>query len=288
MNVLVLGASGMIGSAMFRVLSERSDWSVFGTLRKEDSKNFFPADIVCNLLSGVDVFKSDEMLRVFSQLRPSVVVNCIGITKHHKESDDSLLAIQLNSLYPHQLAALCKLSNARLIHVSTDCIFSGRKGSYSEIDEADATDVYGKTKFLGEVNYPHTITLRTSTIGHELQSQFGLLEWFLAQQEKCKGYRKAVFSGLPNTSFAELVRDIVVPSTHLSGLYHVGASPIGKYDLLNLIADVYGKSIKINPDDQFIVDRSLNSERFSLATGYIAPSWPELIKSMHAYQMRTN
>lgn len=288
MRVLVLGASGMIGSAMFRVLGERQDWSVFGTLRAGEVKRFFPRETGNNLLTRVDVDKSDEMLRAFSQVHPDVVVNCIGLTKHHKEAEAPLLAIPINALFPHRLAELCAVGGARLVHVSSDCVFSGRKGAYSESDEADATDVYGRAKFLGEVNYPHAITLRTSTIGHELQSQYGLLEWFLAQQGRCKGYRNAIFSGLPNTVFAQLVRDVVIPRSDLSGLYHVGASPIGKYDLLHLIADVYGKSIDIDPDEQFMIDRSLNSERFSLATGYVAPVWPELIKSMHAYQVRTN
>jgi len=288
MRVLVLGASGMIGSAMFRVLSERQGWSVFGTLRSGDAKRFFSRETGANLLTRFDVNKPDEMLRAFVQVRPNVVVNCIGLTKHHKESDDPLLAIPVNALFPHRLAELCAVGGARLVHVSTDCVFSGRKGSYTESDQPDATDLYGKAKFLGEVNYPHAITLRTSTIGHELQSRLGLLEWFLAQHGRCTGYRNAIFSGLPNTVFAQLVRDVVIPRADLSGLYHVGASPICKYDLLALIAGVYAKSIDIDVDEQFMINRSLNSERFSLATGYVASTWPELIKSMHAYQVRTN
>lgn len=288
MNVLVLGASGMIGSAMFRVLSERIEWTVFGTLRSEEAKHFFPSKAACNLLHGVDIALPDNLLRVFSRVQPDVVVNCIGLTKHHKESDDALQAIPINALFPHRLAELCAVAQARLVHVSTDCVFSGAKGSYKEADVSDAQDVYGKAKFLGEVHYPHSVTLRTSTIGHELQSQYGLLEWFLAQQGQCKGYRNAIFSGLPNTVFAQLVRDLVIPRSDLSGLYHVGASPISKYDLLHLIADVYGKSTVIAPDDQLMIDRSLNSERFSFTTGYVAPAWSELIKSMHAYQLRNN
>jgi dTDP-4-dehydrorhamnose reductase len=276
----------MIGSAMFRVLSEQPDWTVFGTLRSADAIRFFPVGLANSLLTGVDVANPVEMMRTFSQVHPDVVVNCIGLTKHHKESDDPLLAIPINALFPHRLSQLCAETSARLIHVSTDCVFSGRKGSYSERDESDAIDVYGKSKFLGEVSSSHSITLRTSTIGHELQSQHGLLEWFLARQERCQGYRNAIFSGLPNTVFAQLVRDVVIPRSDLTGLYHVGASPINKFDLLELIANVYGKSIDIEPEDQFMIDRSLNSERFRLATGYMAPNWAELIKSMHAYQVR--
>ena len=287
MRVLVMGASGMIGSAMFRVLSDQSDWTVFGTLRSADATRFFCVELANNLLTGVDVANPVEMTGIFSKVQPDVVVNCIGLTKHHKQSNDPLLAIPINALFPHQLSQLCAETGVRLIHVSTDCVFSGRKGSYTEQDESDAMDVYGKSKFLGEVSSAHSITLRTSTIGHELESQYGLLEWFLAKQERCQGYRNAIFSGLPNTGFAQLVRDVVIPRTDLTGLYHVGASPINKFDLLDLIANVYGKSIDIEPEEQFMIDRSLNSERFRLATGYLAPNWSELIKSMHAYQVST-
>jgi dTDP-4-dehydrorhamnose reductase len=169
-----------------------------------------------------------------------------------------------------------------LIHVSTDCVFAGTKGNYAEGDATDAGDVYGKSKNLGEVDYPHAVTLRTSTIGHELQSAYGLLEWFLVQQGRCKGFSRAIFSGLPNTEFARVVRDVVIPRPDLHGLYHVGAAPIGKYELLQLIAKVYGKQIDIVRDDDFSIDRSLNSARFHKATGYKPEAWPELIQAMHA------
>ena len=282
MKILVFGASGMIGSAMIRVLSEKKNWQVFGTLRSEDAKHFFSPTIASRLVAGVDVDKHDALTRVFSQVQPDVVVNCIGLTKHHKEADDPLLAIPVNALMPHRMAQLCAIAGARLVHISTDCVFSGAKGGYAEDDPADATDIYGKSKFLGEVNYPHTITLRTSTIGHELQSRYGLLEWFLSQEESCRGFNRAVFSGLPNTVFAQIVRDIVIPRADLYGLYHVGASPIGKFDLLHVIADVYGKSINIIREDEFVINRSLKSERFFKATGYVAPGWPELIGTMFA------
>jgi dTDP-4-dehydrorhamnose reductase len=282
MKVLVFGASGMIGNAMIRVLSEKKEWQVFGTLRSEDAKRFYSPAVACRLMTGVDVDKHDALVRVFSQVKPNVVINCIGLTKHHKEANDPLLVIPINALLPHRLAEVCSIAGARLVHVSTDCIFAGTKGGYVEDDPADANDIYGKLKFLGEVKYANAITLRTSTIGHELQSTYGLLEWFLSQKERCKGFNRAFFSGLPSTVFAQIIRDIVIPRTDLSGLYHVGANPISKYDLLCLIAKAYGKSIDIIQDDEFVIDRSLNSERFCKATGYVAPAWPELIQSMHA------
>ena len=284
MRVLVLGASGMIGSAVLRILSEKKEWEVFGSVRDESVKRFFSASICERLKVGVDVEHQYSVINILDQIRPDVVVNCAGLTKHKPAAEDPLVSIPINTLMPHRLAGLCKLIGARLIHVSTDCVFSGERGGYTEDDFADARDVYGKTKALGEVHYPHTITLRTSTIGHELQSKYGLLDWFLSQELQCKGYNRAIFSGLPTVVFAQIVRDVVIPHQELSGVYHVAAKPIAKFDLLKMIADMYGKGIDIVPDDSLVIDRSLDARRFQLATGYIAPEWPELIKLMHAYK----
>jgi dTDP-4-dehydrorhamnose reductase len=287
MKVLIFGASGMIGSAMYRVLSEKApggnvDLEVWGTLRADATKRFFAENLRGRLLSEVDVEKQDSLVKLFSRVRPDVVINCIGLTKHHKEADDPLLALPLNALLPHRMADLCAVAGGRLIHVSTDCVYAGTRGNYAEIDAPDAVDVYGKSKHLGEVDYPHAVTLRTSTIGHELKSTYGLLEWFLSQRSRCKGFNRAIFSGLPNTEFARVVRDIVIPRPDLHGLYHVGAGPIGKYELLQLIAKAYNKQIDIVRDDEFVIDRSLNSARLNQTTGYKAPAWPELIQAMHA------
>jgi len=283
MRILVLGASGMLGNAMIRVLSEKKDWQVYGTIRSESSKRFFAADIAEWLLSGVDVEQHDSLVRTFTQVRPDVVINCVGLVKQLADAGDPLQAIPINALLPHRLARLCELSGARLVHISTDCVFAGSKGDYIESDLSDAVDLYGRSKFLGEVSYPHTITLRTSIIGHELQGAHGLVNWFLSQQGRCKGFTRAIFSGLPTVVMAEVIRDAVIPRTDLSGLYHIAAQPISKYHLLRLVADVYGKSIEIAPDDQLIIDRSLNSDRFRLATGYVAPEWPELVRRMQSF-----
>ncbi len=284
MNVLVVGASGMIGSTVLRILSEKSDWSVYGTVRNAPVKAFFRQEIQEKIIDGVDVLDQDGLLAVFDSVRPDVVVNCAGLTKHKAGAENPLLCIPMNALVPHRLAALCKLAGTRLIHVSTDCVFSGEKGGYVEEDFADARDLYGQSKALGEVQCPNVVTVRTSTIGHELQSRYGLLEWFLSQGEVCRGYTKAIFSGVPTVVFAQVIRDEIIPRKDLSGLYHVAAEPIAKFDLLKMIADIYGKNIEVVPDDGLAIDRSLNAERFRLATGYVAPAWPELIKIMHAYK----
>ena len=284
MKVLVIGASGMIGSTVLRVLSDKKEWQVSGTVRSRDVRRFFPSHISERILEGVDAERPELLINVLEALQPNLVINCAGLTKHKPEVEDPLVSIPINTLLPHRLAKLCKLVGARMIHVSTDCVFAGNRGNYDEEDSADAQDMYGKSKALGEVTYAHTVTLRTSTIGHEFQTKYGLLEWFLSQEDCCKGYNRAVFSGLPTVVFARVIRDFVIPNSELSGLYHVAAEPINKYDLLKLIAKVYGKQIKIEVDNELELDRSLNADRFRAATGYTAPRWEALIKAMHAYQ----
>ena len=284
MKVLVLGANGMIGHVMFRVLSQHQDWVVFGTERTRTASQADSTTPSTNLLTGIDLTCVDTLTKLFVKVAPDVVVNCAGLTKHLPDSSDALKAIPINSILPHRLADLCLLSNARLIHVSTDCVFSGEKGNYLETDRPDAIDVYGKSKELGEVKDRDAITLRTSTIGHELNSHHGLLEWFLLQSS-CKGYSKAIFSGLPSVEFARVVRDVVIPNKALKGLYHVGASPIDKNTLLNMIANQYGKYIEIIPDEIVQIDRSLNTNLFKSATGYVAPSWPTLLQMMHHFKI---
>lgn len=281
MRVLVLGASGMIGSTVLRVLGESKDLEVFGSIRDERVKPFFSAAVRKHLFSGVDLMQPDAIVSILDQVQPSVVINCAGLTRHKPEAEDPLVAVPINTLMPHRLAGLCKLVGSRMIHVSTDCVFSGQRGNYFETDFPDARDVYGKSKAIGEVTYPHTVTLRTSTIGHEFQSKYGLLEWFLSQHGRCKGYSSAVFSGLPTAVFAALVRDVVIPRPELSGLYHVAGQSINKFDLLSRIARVYGKQIEIEPDDRLVIDRSLNADRFCKVTGYVAPDWDSLINKMY-------
>jgi dTDP-4-dehydrorhamnose reductase len=170
------------------------------------------------------------------------------------------------------------------VHVSTDCVFSGKQGNYTESDLADAQDVYGRSKLLGEVDYPHAVTLRTSIIGHELRSAHGLIDWFLSQQARVKGYTEAVFSGLPTCELARVVRDFVIPHASLRGVYHVAAEPISKHDLLQIVNREYGKNLQIEPDDQVKINRSLDASRFMETTGYVASAWPDLIAKMHEFR----
>lgn len=280
MKVLVLGASGMLGNAVFRLFAKSEGFEAIGTVRGERSRKLLPESLRPSIISGVDVESIDSLTRVLGEAQPDVVVNCIGLVKQLAEADDPLVAIPINTLLPHRLARLCALSGARFVHISTDCVFAGTKGMYIESDDADAQDLYGRSKFLGEVDYPNAITLRTSIIGHELDGARSLVGWFLAQSGSVKGFNKAVFSGLPTVELARLIRDYVLTHPQLHGLYHVSADAINKYDLLQLVADVYGKTIEIMPNDSLVIDRSLDSARFRSATGFQPKPWADLIASM--------
>jgi len=283
MKILVLGASGMLGNAMFRVLSGYDGYSVVGTVRNDSARRHFVENLQPHLLTGIDVEHHDAIVRAFALVQPDVVVNCIGLVKQVADADNPLQAIPINAMLPHRLAQLCQVGGGRLIHISTDCVFSGRTGMYSEEDTPDATYLYGRSKLLGEVSAPHTITLRTSIIGTERDTCRSLVGWFLAQTGSVKGYRQAIFSGLPTVELAMVIRDQVIPRTDLSGLYHVAAEAIDKDALLRLIATTYTKDITIEPSDEVVINRSLDASRFHKATGYTPPSWPELIRRMHAF-----
>jgi len=283
MNILVLGVSGMLGNAVFRYISANSQHRVVGTLRASSGRRFFTPDQAEHLLCGVDVLDADALMAAFAKAKPEVVINCVGLIKQLADAKDPLTALPINAMLPHRLAMLCRVAGARLIHISTDCVFSGAKGMYREQDESDCTDLYGKSKYIGELHdLDDAVTLRTSIIGHELQSNASLVDWFLSQQGSVKGFTKAVFSGLPTAELARVMLDYVIPNPALKGLYHVSAEPIDKYELLRQVAKVYGKDINIVPDDKLVIDRSLDSSRFRADAGYQPPSWPALIQFMHA------
>lgn len=284
MRVMVLGVTGMLGNAMFRVLSTSSDLVVYGTSRSESFQRFFSDKLASQISVGIDVENHDSLVKAFAAIRPDVVVNCVGLVKQLADVNDPLQAIPINTLLPHRLAVLCQATGARLVHVSTDCVFSGKKGNYLESEFPDAYDLYGRSKLLGEVDYPNAITLRTSIIGHELSGQRSLVGWLLAQQGQVKGFVRAIFSGLPTVELSRVVCDFVLPHSELHGLYHVAARPINKFDLLKLVTKAYGKDIEIVSSDELVIDRSLNADRFKDATGYEPPEWPDLVQRMYEFK----
>jgi dTDP-4-dehydrorhamnose reductase len=201
----------------------------------------------------------------------------VGLVKQRAEAEDPLIALPVNAILPHRLARLCAVAGARLIHFSTDCVFSGETGNYRESDIPDARDLYGRSKLLGEVSDEHALTLRVSIIGPELQGTQGLLGWFLAQPGPVRGFRRAVFSGLTTLELARVVRDRLLPRPDLHGLYHLSADPIAKFDLLTLAGKIYAHPIRIDACDEPVIDRSLDSTRLRMALDYRPPSWQEML-----------
>ena len=282
-KMLILGASGLLGSSLVRYFSARDPYQVSATVRSISTVMRDLTKGKAELIEGVDVDNLDGLMRIFNQHSPDVVVNCIGVVKQSVEANDPLIAIRVNSILPHLLARLSSARGSRLIHISTDCVFSGQKGCYLESDLPDASDLYGRTKLLGEVDYPQAVTLRTSLIGHELNGTRSLVSWFLAQKGEVKGYTRAIFSGLPTVELAEIIEKFVLPHPELHGVYHLSVDPISKYDLLSIVRDIYEKQIVIIPDASVVIDRSLDSARFRQATGFIPKPWTELIQAMRHF-----
>jgi len=281
-KVLILGGSGMLGHTLFRYLSEDSSLDVFATVRSsKELSGWLPTDRMKKVRRDVDIHQTDSLLKVFAEVKPDLVVNCIGIIKQVPEAQDPFATITANALLPHRIAWLCGAAGVRMIHVSTDCVFDGEKGGYAESDFSNATDLYGRTKYLGEVAYPHCVTLRTSIIGHELKGNHGLVEWFLRQKEKVHGFRRVIYSGFPTVELSRIIRDYVIPNQEMAGLYNVSSNPISKYELLKLIKVQYGNRIEIEPEDSFRLDRSLDSSIFRSLTGYTPPTWTELVLGMY-------
>ena len=277
----------MLGHVMLDTLSAAGGFEAYGTLRSASAMRKFPPHFSGHLLSGISVEDSDSVAGAFEKVRPDVVINCVGLVKQLAESNDPLLILPTNALFPHRLARLCELSGSRLIHISTDCVFAGTRGGYLESDVPDAADLYGRSKAMGEVTRGQALTIRTSIIGRELSNPHGLVDWYLSQKTKVQGYTKALFSGLPTIELCEVIRDVIIPKKSLQGLYHVSSSPISKHELLKIISDVYGGGAPVVPDASLVLDRTLSSQRFFEATGYAPPPWRDLVERMSRYQFPT-
>lgn len=274
-DIVVLGGDGMLGHKIFQRLRTRS--KVMATVRGERPGG---VELLAgpDVISGIDLSRFERSQELLEGLQPKFVINCAGIIKQRPQARDVTACLTVNSLLPHCLAEWCAQWNGRLIHFSTDCVFSGRRGGYREEDESDAHDLYGRSKFLGEVDAPSAVTLRTSMIGRELSRHHSLLDWFLSQnQGRVRGFRRVIYSGVTTNHLAELVERIVLCHPQLSGLYQVAAEPISKYDLLRSIRDAYRLNVEIEPDESEISDRSLCGEKLRGAIGYQPPAWPELI-----------
>ena len=282
MRILILGGNGMLGHAAWQAL--KKDFNVYVTIRGAFSKiEKFGIFDEKKMFCGVRAEDFQNIEKIVSSIKPDVILNCIGIIKQIREAADPVKSIEINSLFPHKLAALCKGSTCRLIHISTDCVFFGNKGLYTENDSPDSLDLYGRTKLLGEVNDGTALTIRTSIIGSELGTKNGLLEWFLSQNDKSvKGYANVIFSGFTTAGLCLIIKDIIINYKYMKGLYHVSSEPINKYELLMLIKEKMNLAVNIIKDEEFKCDRSLNSSKFRKEAAYDPPSWEDMINKLAA------
>ena len=280
MRLLILGGSGMLGHQLWRGLHAQHDTWV--TLRRP------VADFaVHNLFDEAKAIQFDDITddtaleRALGQAKPEAVINCVGLIKQRDEASDEALTLRVNAEFPHRLAKRCGEAGARLIHFSTDCIFAGTKGNYTESDPSDAADLYGQSKHQGEVADAHSVTLRTSVIGHELGTNLALLDWFLSQRgQAISGFTKAIYSGFTTLEMARSVDRILTQHPALSGVWHVASEPISKFALLQLCREKLGWEGVIEPNDEFVCDRSLNADRFTQAHGYTPPSCEAMISEL--------
>lgn len=280
-RILVLGANGMLGGSVFRYFSERKQYEVLGTVRTDKTGLHIKHLGFDNLITNLDVLNEDRLFSSIENFMPDFVVNCVGVIKQREQAQDPVLTVELNSLLPHRIASICSSLGAQLIHFSTDCVFSGKSGNYQETSVPDATDLYGRSKLVGEVSYGGHLTFRTSIIGHEMNSSVSLIDWFLSQNETVRGYSEAVFSGLPTISVAKFLEQYVFLAKKFSGLYHLSVAPIDKFSLLQNVSKIYGSNAMIENYSDVKINRSLDSSSLRTETGFESATWPEMLEQMH-------
>lgn len=282
MRVAVFGAAGMLGKAILRRLSRTSEVRAFGYARhaREVGSTTIAPPIQPEMYALPSITNDYELRDILAASNPDVIVNCIGHRGAKSNEDNVADVILANSWWPHQLAALAQAANARLIHFSSDGVFSGRQGGYREDDIPDAQDLYGRSKLLGEPLGEHCLTIRTSIIGHDHAESPQLLDWLLRQKGSVFGYRNMVFSGLTTIEISNIVADILLQRTDMSGIWNIASEPISKYDLLAIVIDKYQLEIELTPAPQPVIDRSLDGSRFNASTGYAPPTWLELITEL--------
>lgn len=270
----------MLGHKLIQKWQNKFD--VWSTIRSDfqayESFGFLKRE---KIFENINVEEINSVENVIKQLQPEVIINAVGLIKQLPTSKDVIKTLSINSIFPHQLAGLAGKYRARLLNISTDCVFSGKKGSYTESDIPDADDLYGKSKQLGETLEDNCLTLRTSIIGRELKTSHSMVEWFLSNRgKKVKGFVNAIYTGFPTVVLAGMLSDIIENYPNLSGLYHVSSEPINKFDLLHFINKAYDARIEIEPFEDFEIDRSLDSTKFRAATGFKPPEWGRMIDWM--------
>lgn len=283
MKVLILGATGLLGNTLYRYLSLKKSINVFGTYRDEFKIKILKKKVyIKNFIYLNDVNNKNNICKIIKNIKPVYVINCIGIVKKRKNSKQ--LFLKINTELPKFLGNLTKSLHFNLIHLSTDCVFSGKKGNYSEKDNPDPIDFYGKSKLLGEVVSNKSLTIRTSIIGHEIQSSLGLLGWFL-KKKNIHGFTRCFFSGFPTIIISEIIYKYFLQKNKLpiEGLVHIASQKISKFDLLSKIKKIYKLNITIKKKSDFFIDRSLNSNMFNKKFKFKAKPWNYMIKRMYEF-----
>jgi len=272
MKILILGGTGMIGHRLWLELSKT--FETYATVRENS-----PFELPC--VRGIDFYDFASIKKALKEVRPDFVINCTGVIKQLDDSKNALKSIQMNALLPHLIAQECETIGARMLQFGTDCAFDGKKGMYMDDEPGNATDIYGRTKYLGEIfDQEHVLTVRTSMIGRELSSQNGLVEWFLAQKGRdIKGFSKAIYSGFPVKTFADIIVKYIIPR-HLHGVYNISSEPISKFDLLVLLNEIFSADVNIMKDELFTMDRSLDSQKFRKEVGFRPQSWAEMVQDI--------
>ncbi|MDX2254098.1 MAG: SDR family oxidoreductase [Pseudanabaenaceae cyanobacterium bins.39] len=282
MKILILGSTGMLGHKLSQICKHKFDTYI--TIRSENQSQKHIIDYpASHIIKNIQAEKIGTINAAIAEIQPAIVINCIGIIKQLPSAKDPIPSISVNALFPHQLAQICQTYSAKLIQISTDCVFSGNKGNYTEQDNPDPVDLYGRTKLLGEVTTPNCLTIRTSIIGRELHSQNSLVEWFLSQKGKTvKGYDRAIYTGFTTQALAQIITQIILEHPNLQGLWHISSDPITKYQLLRMMNEIFHLGITIEKDESVICDRSLNSQKFRQFTGYLPPTWEDMITQLAA------
>lgn len=282
-SIVVLGCSGMLGHKLMQTISESTDYHVYGTVRSMTSNRVtqIPRNKNTTVVSDIHADNLAPLKKLLAETHPVAIVNCIGIVKQLPEGSQPIPSIKINSLLPHQLAEMSREVGSRFFHFSTDCVYSGTKGFYSETDATDPQDLYGKSKAIGEVGGPGCFTIRSSIIGPELDSHLGLFEWFCLQRgKKVKGYRKALYTGFTTTAMSRILLMLIEKFPEMSGVWNVASDPISKYEILCKINKILNLGITVEEDQSYAMNRTLDGSKFKNATGFSSPSWDEMLTQL--------
>ena len=276
MKILILGASGLIGNGITSVLIKDQSKTLIGTY----SSNKYFNKLNDSRFHRIDILKDDSIYEFIDKIKPDCIINCIGVTKHLNQLYSEENIFRINSYFPLEVSNYCSEHKVNFIHISTDCVFDGKHGNYTETDKPNANDIYGYSKSLSEKVCNRHLVLRTSTVGREINTKYGLLEWFLSLDNECEGYKNAFFSGITTIEFGKIILNYFLKNKEIKGLYNISSSKINKHDLLLIFSNIFEKKIRIKKNLSYRVDRSLNGEKFWSKFNYEPKSWESMLREL--------